>query len=500
MRYISTRNNHAPLLSAQAMALGMVPEGGLFVPDAPPVVAAVPAGPYQDAAERILSPLLPDFAAGDLASCIARAYGGGAFDTEAIVDVVPLDGQHSIMELWHGPTAAFKDVALQINAPFPVRRETEPRRRLAPVILVATSGDTGKAALEGFSDCEGTSIIVFYPHEGVSEIQKLQMVTTAGHNTHVVAVKGNFDHCQTGVKRLLGSSALRERFGRRGFSFSSANSINWGRLCPQIVYYWTTYATLAGRGVIKNGQPVDFCVPTGNFGNILAGYYAKRMGLPIGKLVCASNRNKVLADFFATGTYDGNRAFYRTMSPSMDILISSNLERFLFEVTGHDAAAVDGWSASLADTGTFAVDALTRERMNDLIEPGWVDEDEVLATIKTVFQRTGYVLDTHTAVGAAIAFRRNSGGRHTVIASTASPYKFSTDVLAGMTGKKCGDEFRAIERIAQLSNLPVHRAVAHLRERPVRHTKVIEKEGMEETLLELMEEIAVRSAPIGKPA
>ena len=359
------------------------------------------------------------------------------------------------------------------------------------MILVATSGDTGKAALEGFKNCEGISILVFYPYEGVSEIQKLQMATTDGNNTYVVAVKGNFDHCQNGVKQLLGNEVLRKQFRKHGVEFSSANSINWGRLCPQIVYYWTSYYTLAARGVIKQGDPVDFCIPTGNFGNILAGYYALRMGLPIGKLICASNKNKVLADFFNSGRYDSNRSFFRTMSPSMDILISSNLERFLFEITDHDTVSVGAWSRSLADTGVFVVDEMTQKRMRRIITPGWVDEPEVSETIAKVFKQAGYVLDTHTAVAAAVSERVPDSGRHTIIASTASPFKFSNHVLAGMTGSSPDDEFLAIDKIASMSNLPVHRALSNLRERPILHNKVIERSEMKETLLEIMKQIDV---------
>ncbi len=492
MQYISTRKNHEPVTASQAIALGMVPQGGLFVPESvPPIAATMSYGePYQAVAEQIFTPLLHDFSRGDMTNCISRAYNRTTFDAEKVIPVVPLDGNRSFMELWHGPTAAFKDVALQIMPHFLSAAKKNIGDTSHTVILVATSGDTGKAALEGFKDCKGISIIVFYPHEGVSEIQKLQMATTNGRNTHVVAVKGNFDHCQNGVKRLLGSATLRELFGKRGIEFSSANSINWGRLCPQIVYYWTSYRALVERTIIKNGDTVNFCIPTGNFGNILAGYYALRMGLPIGKLICASNKNKVLADFFTSGRYDSNRTFFRTMSPSMDILISSNLERFLFEVTGHDAAFVDDRSRSLADTGVFTVDAKTREIMKRIITPGWVDEPEVSATIAKIFKETGYVLDTHTAVAVAVSNRIPSDGRHTVIASTASPFKFSNHVLAGMSGELLDDEFRAIDRIAELSGIPVHRALAGLRERPVLHSKVIEKTQMKDALLEIMEQIA----------
>jgi threonine synthase len=493
MQYVSTRNNHPPVNASRAIALGMVPEGGLFVPETVPDLGFLPTGSesYGSVAERILPPLLTDFPAPEVASCIARAYNAASFDTDEIVNVVPLDEGRSVMELWHGPTAAFKDVALQIMPHLLGTAKKIIGDRSHTVILVATSGDTGKAALEGFRNCDGIAIIVFYPHGGVSEVQKLQMTTTDGTNTRVIGVKGNFDECQTEVKRLLGSSSLRERYREKGFEFSSANSINWGRLCPQIAYYFSSYGKLVGRGTIAAGDKVNFCIPTGNFGNILAGYYAMRMGLPIDKLICASNANKVLADFFAAGLYDSNRPFSRTVSPSMDILISSNLERFLYEVTGHDAGAAAGWSRSLAGTGAFRVDEPTREAMGRFIVPGWVDEQEVLATIGATFRQTGYVLDTHTAVAAALGRRvALPDGRHTIIASTASPFKFGTAVLKGMTGEVVDDEFRAIDRISTLSGMPVHRALLQLRQRQERHTRVIEKNMMQDTLVELMQDIA----------
>jgi threonine synthase len=488
MQYISTRNNHEPVNASNAIALGMVPEGGLFVPEHIPAVPSMPgAGSrFQDIAHPVLTALLTDFSQNDITSCIDRAYNDTTFDIRSVVDCVKLDDRRSILELWHGPTAAFKDVALQIMPQFLAVAKQRTGDKSHTVILVATSGDTGKAALEGFKNAPGISIIVFYPHEGVSEIQKLQMVTTDGANTHVVAVKGNFDDCQRSVKKILGDRILRERYMADGFSFSSANSINWGRLCPQIVYYFYAYQSLAARGTIAAGELIDFCVPTGNFGNILAGYYARAMGLPVGKLICASNRNNVLADFFTSGEYNVNRAFHRTMSPSMDILISSNLERFLFEVTGHDATAVNGWNRRLADTGSFTVDPGTRARMADVIVPGWVDEAEVLATIGKEFKRSGYVLDTHTAVAAALYGRIGSDKRHTVIASTASPYKFSAHVLAGMTGERACDDFAAIDRIASLWNVPVHGALANLRKRPVRHSILIEQADMQRTVQDIL--------------
>jgi threonine synthase len=492
MNYLSTRNNHPPISASMAIKLGMVPAGGLFVPESVPKVTQFPkpTDAYQTVAKRMIAPFLPDFSERDLDRCIASAYTPETFDTPNVVDLVPLDASRSIMELWHGPTAAFKDVALQIMPHFLEYAKKNIGDPSHTLILVATSGDTGKAALEGFKNCDGISIIVFYPYRGVSKVQELQMSTTDGSNTFVVAVKGNFDDCQTGVKRLLGDCSLRDKFGKRGFEFSSANSINWGRLCPQIVYYWTSYLSLVNQKKIKSGDPVDFCVPTGNFGNILAGYYAWRMGLPVGKLICASNKNNVLADFFTSGTYDSKRTFYRTMSPSMDILISSNLERFLFEVTGHDATAVTAWSRSLAENGAFAVDGATKASMRRLISVSWANEQEVLATIGKTYKATGYVLDTHTAVAVAASEKQGMDCRkHTIIASTASPYKFSRDVLAGLAGESPLDEFQSVNRVAELSGLPVHRALTGLEKRPILHSRVIELDRMESTLSEIMKEI-----------
>ncbi|MCU0608774.1 MAG: threonine synthase [Chitinispirillaceae bacterium] len=492
MNYISTRNNHKPVCASEAIALGMVPHGGLFVPESLPKLALpAPGESYQQVAKRILTPLLGDFSPKDIDASIAAAYNKNSFESKEIAPLLPLDSHRSVLELWHGPTAAFKDVALQIMPSFLTIAKRNRGDKSHTVILVATSGDTGKAALEGFKDCPGISIIVFYPHKGVSEVQKLQMTTTGGGNTHVVAVKGNFDDCQTAVKKLLCSADMRDRFEKQGIRFSSANSINWGRLCPQIVYYWTAYLSLVKRSAIKSGDPVDFCVPTGNFGNILAGYYAMRMGLPVSRLICASNKNNVLADFFATGLYDANRKFFRTMSPSMDILISSNLERYLFEMTSHDAWAVNIWSASLAENGSFSVDDESKKRMAKLIFAGWVDEKEVLSVIGRVHKKSGYVLDTHTAVAAALCDRiPPAAGRHTVIASTASPYKSSRHVLEGMTGEKVTDEFQAIDRIAKLSGLPVHRAIAGLRQRAEHHTKVIDIADMEKTVCAIAAKVA----------
>jgi threonine synthase len=377
-------------------------------------------------------------------------------------------------------------VALQIMPRFLDYAKKKADNALHTVILVATSGDTGKAALEGFRNAPGISIVVFYPHGGVSEIQRLQMATTDGANTHVAAVRGNFDDCQTGVKNIFSDERLRDELLRRGIELSSANSINWGRLCPQIVYYVAAYGDAVRRGKIRSGDLVDFCVPTGNFGNILAAYYAKAMGLPVGRLLCASNKNRVLADFFATGTYDRRREFFQTNSPSMDILISSNLERFLFAMTGGDAARVSGWYNRLSREGAFTIDETTRRAIGDSIVAGWIDEPEVLSTIASVHNTFGYVPDTHTAVGIALCERCRIPGRHTIIASTASPYKFSGDVLEALEHSHPADEFACIERLCAISGIPVHRAMQGLRERPVLHNRVIDIGQMLPTTSEII--------------
>jgi threonine synthase len=491
MNYISTRNNASPAGAVEAINLGMVPEGGLFVPETIPTLPLrdLIGLSYHDIAFRVLAPLLTDFTAQELRLCIGRAYTPQSFDTPSVISMAKLGTDTSVMELWHGPTAAFKDVALQLMPHFMAVTKAKLEQTHHTVILVATSGDTGKAALEGFRDCEGISIIVFYPENGVSEIQKLQMVTTEGGNTHVVAVKGNFDDCQNGVKALFSDSALAKKLFSGGYVFSSANSINWGRLCPQIVYYFHAYSQLVENKTIKSGAPVNFCVPTGNFGNILAAYYAKRMGLPIARLFCASNKNKVLFDFFNTGVYDSNRRFFRTISPSMDILISSNLERFLFEITGHDATMVTKWYSDLASSGSFTVDSRTKAAMDSFITAGWVDDATVLGTIGETYSRHKYVMDTHTAVAAAMLSRADTAGVHTVIDSTASPYKFSANVTKAISGKGIRDEFRSIERLHELTSLPVHNAVKDLRQKQIRHKRHITVNGMREAVLDIIRKI-----------
>jgi len=485
INYISTRGNSEPLLFAGAVMEGMVSSGGLFVPEKVPNVdfSKLAGRSYQETATTVLTQFMGGFDGGEIAGCVNEAYTSESFDIPEVVKTVPIGNNRYILELWHGPTAAFKDVALQIMPQFMRFSKVKCADNSRTLILVATSGDTGKAALEGFKNREGISIAVFYPHGGVSEIQRLQMVTTDGNNTHVFAARGNFDDCQSGVKALFGDGELRDKAAGRGVKFSSANSINWGRLCPQIVYYVKSYLDLVSTKVISYGDKIDFCVPTGNFGNILAGYYAKEMGLPIRRLICASNKNNVLTDFFKSGEYSiKDREFHKTMSPSMDILISSNLERFLFEMSGRDAKKVIGWYDSLAKNGVFSVDAGITEKMRGLIEARWVDEDEALKTIGDVYRESKYVMDTHTAVAAAAVIRTDRNNDvPVIIASTASPYKFAPDVLTGLGIKVDGDEFESIKALSSSGAGSIHRAVDGLTEKKVLHDKVIDIGEMRET-------------------
>jgi threonine synthase len=490
MRYISTRGNYPPVSSAQAINLGMVPEGGLFVPESIPLLKTLAIdNSYQETACRVLEPFLTDFSEVEITECVNRAYNSKSFDSQDIVDIADLGKNRYMMELYHGPTAAFKDMALQIMPHFLIFSKEKITNRSHTIILVATSGDTGKAALEGFKNCEGISVIVFYPDGGVSEIQRLQMNTTDGRNTHVIAVNGNFDDCQTGVKNLFSDLSLRAELQVNEFEFSSANSINWGRLCPQIIYYFQSYLTLVRTQKISYGDPVDYCVPTGNFGNILAGYYAKSMGLPIRKLICASNKNNILTDFFNTGTYDRNRAFFKTVSPSMDILISSNLERFLFEITGHDSSLVNNWYKDLSTHGKFSVGPAVKKSIDSLISAGWVDEEVVLSTISEVYRTTSNVIDTHTAVAVAVLDQSGVPEVPTVITSTASPYKFSCDVLKGIKNTNETDEFKAIKEVASLSGKPIHRAVDGLEKRTIRHDQTINIGDMKDSVRKIIKSI-----------
>ncbi|NLK62971.1 MAG: threonine synthase [Fusobacteria bacterium] len=492
MKYISTRGNIHKVNSAEAIRLGMVPNGGLFVPENFPIINDEKLKKlinmnYQELAKEILSLYLTDFSEKDIENCISLAYNSFNFSSKEISPLVKLTDNVYIMELWHGPTAAFKDMALQIMPHLLVKSKEITKVSKETVILVATSGDTGKAALEGFKNVDGIKIIVFYPKEGVSEIQKLQMNTTDGNNTYVVSVEGNFDDCQTGVKEIFADIEYRKSIEKDSKEFSSANSINWGRLLPQIVYYFKSYTNLVRDNVIKYGDKINFSVPTGNFGNILAGYYAKKMGLPINKLICASNDNNVLTDFFLTGEYNKNRDFYKTISPSMDILISSNLERFLFDITGNNGETVDKWYVELQKNGSFKVDEDTLNKMNDIIYVSYATEDDTKKEIKKVKNSYNYISDTHTAVAIkAVDDLNNKLYGVTVVASTASPYKFSESVIESILDKKIEDEFAAIDEIAKIGNCDIHRAVKNLKEKEILHKETIKISEMKDIIKKIV--------------
>jgi len=436
--YISTRGNMEKQTSGQAIALGMVPQGGLFVPETIPQVdwETFRGDRYAQLAFKLMKLFLGDLPLEELQQAV-KVYEDGRFNTGNPAPLVDVS-MCGILELWHGPTAAFKDMALQV-LPYLLASSIKTLGLDSEVlILTATSGDTGKAALEGFKDVDGVRIVVFYPEGGVSPVQERQMITTGGKNTYVTAVQGNFDECQSAVKRIFSSHDLSEKLARQNMVFSSANSINWGRLLPQIVYYFWAYLQAVESDKIKPGDKINVAVPTGNFGNILAAYYAKQMGLPLANLICASNKNNVLADFFRTGVYDSNRPFYLTSSPSMDILISSNFERFLFEVSGRDHQKINQWFEDLATKGHFKVDTDTLEGCRRNMIGGWASEESVAETIQRIYEQDHYLLDPHTAVAMKVYqdYRDKTGDdTYTVITATASPFKFAHHVLAPLQKK-----------------------------------------------------------------
>lgn len=488
MMYISTRDNYSQVTASQAIKLGMVPKGGLFVPEEIPNIPLegleeIVGISYLGLAEIILGLYLNDYSQGEIRQLVKEAYQETNYDPKKVAPLHQLNEDLHILELWHGPTAAFKDVALQLMPRLLVKAIQKTLTERETVILVATSGDTGKAALEGFKNVAGTKIIVFYPHRGVSKVQELQMTTTDGNNTHVVAVKGNFDDCQTEVKKIFGDEQFKELLAEKGFELSSANSINWGRLLPQIVYYFHAYLTLATEKKISVGEKINFIVPTGNFGNILAGWYAKAMGLPIAKLICASNENNVLTDFFNSGIYDRRRSFHTTISPSMDILISSNLERFLFEMNGRDGAVLAGWMSELQEKGVFTIDKTTKNKMEENLWAGFATEGETIATIKSVYQDTGYTLDPHTAVGKKVYQdyqEKHQDSNKSVLLATASPFKFASSVLGGIERVETNmDEFAILESLSEKTGLPIHHGLRGLNKKEILHQRIIEKEGLQ---------------------
>ena len=496
MHYVSTRNPDTRLSAAQAIVQGLSRDGGLFLPEEIPQISledikALSLLPYPARAAKLMKLYLDEFTEEELLRFAEKAYGAAKFDDPKAAPVKPLGENRYILELWHGPTCAFKDMALQM-LPYLLTASLQKTGEHKKVcILVATSGDTGKAALEGFRDVDHTRILVFYPDGGVSEIQKLQMVSQEGKNVGVCAVRGNFDDAQSGVKRIFSDPILREELARRGYFLSSANSINWGRVLPQIVYYISAYCDLLSKGAIALGDKVDFCVPTGNFGNILAGYYAKHMGLPVGTLVCASNANNVLTDFINTGVYDvENRPFYKTITPSMDILVSSNLERLLFDLSGCDGARVARFMGDLAGRKRYAIDEAMKAALQKRYFAGCVDEAGVRAEIRRTWEEDHYLMDTHTAVASAVlrAYQRETGdARRSVIVSTASPYKFGASVLGAVAGQAaCAglDDFACCRALAERTGTKEPEQIRALPNLPIRHTAVCEKDAMEQAVLE----------------
>lgn len=476
MEFFSTRNVNEKVSAAQAIAQGLSQEGGLFVPASFPKVDLDAACKMEYAllASHILSGYLEDYDPNFLKQATADTYGA-AFGGKA-GQLEHVEGSTYALELWHGPTCAFKDYALQLMPKLLVEAKKNLGRTEQTLILVATSGDTGKAALEGYKNIPGVKILVFYPDSGTSEIQRLQMVTQQGDNVGVYAVKGNFDDAQTGVKRVFADKQLAAELAKKDVRLSSANSINWGRLVPQIVYYFAAYGRLVRNHEIEMGQPVDFCVPTGNFGDILAGYYAKQMGLPVGKLVCASNRNNVLTEFFETGTYNARRKFFRTTSPSMDILVSSNLERLLYHITGSDAQ-VAAWMADLAEKGSYTVNSTTLETIRADFAAGCASDEEVAQEIKAIYQKVGYLCDPHTAVAFKVAREYQAASQShnpMVVLSTASPYKFPRDVLTALGAEAPQSDFAAMDGLKALTNVPVPNSLAALRGQQERFNQVIE--------------------------
>ena len=496
MFYTSTRDSSIKITSAQAIAKGISDEGGLFVPCEIPCfsaekIASMVDMSYIDRAKTVLREFLTDFSEEELNYCVEGAYGADKFSSPAIAPIVHIDGAKNILELWHGPTCAFKDMALQLLPYLMTVSAKKTADGKTIVILVATSGDTGKAALEGFKDVDKTKILVFYPVDGVSPMQKLQMVTQEGENVAVCAVKGNFDDAQSAVKSIFTDAEVKRRLAEKNMAFSSANSINWGRLVPQIVYYFSAYCDMIKNGSVKAGDVINAVVPTGNFGNILAAYYAKKMGLPIKKLVCASNSNNVLTDFLCTGVYDKNRRFYTTTSPSMDILISSNLERLLYHIGGGDDDFVKSLMKALSEKGKYEISKELLADIRETFDAGFAAEDEVDETIKSHFEKYGYLCDTHTAVALKVYdeyAKRTGDGTPTVIDSTASPYKFSKSVLTALNGGKSfdSDEFEMADKLFETTKAPIPAPIASLKEKAVRFTNVCGKENMSEMVFELL--------------
>ena len=491
MYYNSTRNNNVKIESALAIKTGISADGGLFVPQNIPQVdmdfiCSLSDKSYKQRAVEILGKFLTDYTTDELTDCAVNAYADEKFGSSDTAPLKKLNDNAHILELWHGPTCAFKDMALQILPHLLTKAIKKTGENKKVVILVATSGDTGKAALEGFKDVEGTGIVVFYPNNGVSKIQQLQMATQEGNNVGVVAVNGNFDDAQTGVKIIFTDEQYKAELADKGVMLSSANSINWGRLAPQIVYYFSSYCDMLKAGEIKAGDKINIVVPTGNFGNILAAFYAKMMGLPVNKLICASNINNVLTDFIKTGVYNKNRLFHTTISPSMDILISSNLERLLYHLSDGNDALICEYMQKLSKDGSYKVNDEILCKINDLFYADCADDMETKQTISQVYNTYGYTLDTHTAVAVNVydKYLKDTGdATKTVIASTANPYKFNESVISAIAGdSECEglDEFKLLDKLCDISKLEIPDSLSQLKVKPVRFDVVCNKEDMKD--------------------
>ncbi len=494
MFYKSTRDSSVNATSAQAISQGISTDGGLFVPSFVPKISLeeikeLGSKNYAERAFFIFSKFLTDFSDVEIKFCVENAYNDKKFETENIAEISHLFDGTYMLELWHGPTCAFKDMALQILPYLLTTSIKKLKNDKKIVILVATSGDTGKAALEGFKDVDGTQILVFYPVEGVSDIQKLQMASQEGENLAVCAIKGNFDDAQTGVKQIFTNDEIKSELAEKNMMFSSANSINWGRLAPQIIYYISAYSTLVENNEIALGDKINIAVPTGNFGNILAAFYAKQMGLPVNKLICASNANNILTDFINTGIYDRNREFHTTISPSMDIIISSNLERLLYHLCGENDEQIKTWFNALSDCGKYEVSDAVKTEISNNFYAGFCDDTQTKALIKDVFNKYSYTCDTHTAVAVKVYndYKKATGDTtKTIIASTANPYKFADSVLEALTGEiydNC-DAFEVAQKLESITKMPIPASLTELKGKKIRFSKIADKSEMKEFLFE----------------
>lgn len=494
MNYLSTRDKSLRLTAAQAISKGLSVDGGLLTPVvlpklSPNALESMKEMSYQQRAVYVMNTYLEDFTASELSSFASKAYGPDKFDTSAVAPVRTVDDNTYCLELWHGPTCAFKDMALQMLPHLLSASLVKTEEEKTVCILVATSGDTGKAALEGFKDVDKTRILVFYPKDGVSAIQQLQMNTQEGNNVGVCSVVGNFDDAQTGVKKLFSDEDLRAKLAERGYFLSSANSINWGRVLPQIVYYISAYCDLLRDGALQAGECINVCVPTGNFGNILAAYYAKQMGVPIGKLICASNSNNVLTDFLKTGVYDRNRTFYTTMSPSMDILISSNLERLIFDLSEQDDNLVRQYMGELAAEGKYTVSPGIRRKLENLFAAGCCDDEQTQKVIAKMWKEHDYLIDPHTAVAFDVLdqYRKETGDETpTVVVSTASPFKFCDSVLGALGVSELAEGTDILDQLYELTDVPAPAPLAALKNKQVRFKDNVTKENMVDKVMEML--------------